>query len=169
MRIRLANLSDVPRIVTVHVHSLKASHADFLPADFLSGLDGNYSTARFRKALNLPENKEKIYVAEEEGAGIIGFVWGGLARKQNSNDSGEIYAIYILEEYQGKGIGKKLVQTLAAGFSTMKINTIMVDVLADNLPSCQFYEALGGVKIGEGSFEVAGVRLKDITYAISIM
>ena len=45
-------------------------------------------------------------------------------------------AIYILEAYQGQGVGTNLVKTLAEKLSQSGLKSMLVWVLADN-PACQ--------------------------------
>ncbi|MFC4403797.1 hypothetical protein [Gracilibacillus xinjiangensis] len=90
MIIRSASLKNVPSIVKVHVSSLKSSHRDILPVEFLDRLDDDYSTGRFINALT--RNDEKIFVAQDRKAWLVGFIWGGLARGQGFKYKGENYA-----------------------------------------------------------------------------
>src|SRR5690625_6928605 len=55
----------------------------------------------------------------------------------------EIYAIYLLEKYQGKGIGKQLTRRLVERLVAEGFQSMLVIVLAEN-EAKYFYEALGG-------------------------
>ena len=76
---------------------------------------------------------------------------------------GELFAIYILEEYQHQGIGRQLVSAVVAQLAEINLNSLLVWVLADNR-ACKFYEALGGKKVDEQQTSKAGVLLKEIAY-----
>ncbi len=53
----------------------------------------------------IKEGKTSIIVVEAERGRIVGFAVGGPERSGNPVYKGELYAIYIIEEYQQQGIG----------------------------------------------------------------
>jgi Acetyltransferase (GNAT) family len=53
-----------------------------------------------------------VFVAEIEGK-IIGFAGGGPSREPLAAYDAELYTIYLLEEIQGRGIGKDLLSAVA--------------------------------------------------------
>lgn len=164
MNIRNAVLEDVNAIVKVHINSLKTSHIGILPQEFLDNLTHEWSTPRFTETLrNRPKNVS-LLVAEDENGQIVGFIWGGPERKGDDVYKGEIYAIYILSECHGLGIGRKLVRALAKDLSSSNIFSMLVMVFAENIPSRRFYEAVGGRKIREGTAIVKGEIYKDVVY-----
>lgn len=104
-----------------------------------------------------------IYVAENPVKEIVGFVDGGLAR-EDSNYQGEIYALYVLEAYHRKGIGKSLIQAIASKLAQSGLTSIMVWVLEDN-PASQFYQALDGQRIEQKQIKISGIEFTEIAYA----
>ncbi|MGQ0517539.1 GNAT family N-acetyltransferase, partial [Bacillus sp. D-CC] len=58
------------------------------------------------------DNHQFRFVAETLDGTIIGFIDGGVERTGTYNCDGELYAIYLLQEYQGMKIGQKLFQAL---------------------------------------------------------
>ena len=50
-----------------------------------------------------------IYVAENEAGQIVGFADGGPERARDMTFKGELYAIYILNDYQRQGVGRHLI------------------------------------------------------------
>ena len=57
-------------------------------------------------AYRYPDN---IYVAKD-GDTVVGFVAYGKHRGEDLENHGEIYAIYVLSEYYGTGVGEKMMQ-----------------------------------------------------------
>src|SRR5699024_3828292 len=121
MKIRKAAQQDARGIAKVHVDSWRTTYKNIVPDEFLDSLDYEDRTERW--AQNVHERM--VYVAETDDGEIVGFSTGGKEREGKYDGyDGELYAIYIFEEYQGKGIGKKLVQPVAdelikAGFRSM--------------------------------------------------
>ncbi|WP_158082145.1 GNAT family N-acetyltransferase [Paenibacillus ferrarius] len=164
MKIRNAVLEDVDGIVKVHIDSLKTSHIGILPSDFLDNLTHEWSSPRFTEALSKPLKDASLYIAENENGKIVGFIWGGAERNGDDVYQGEIYAIYVLNEYQGAGIGRQLVEALVEDLLRHHIRSMLVMVFAENISSRRFYEAMGGRKIREGTVTVKGEVYKDVVY-----
>jgi GNAT superfamily N-acetyltransferase len=72
-------------------------------------------------------------------------------------------AIYIRQSYQGREIGRKLMQIVAERLGQLGINSMLVWVLLDN-PACQFYAALGGKIVHEKELAVGGKPLSEVAY-----
>ncbi len=158
--IRKAILSDTKGIAKVHVESWKTTYANIVPNEYLNNL--TYES-REQIWINSISNGG-VYVAENNEGEIVGFSSGGKERsgKYDGYD-GELYAIYILKEYQGQGIGKALIQPIIDELIGMGLNTMLVLVLKDNV-SRLFYEALGGKKIDELEVQIAGKKLTEVVY-----
>ncbi len=76
---------------------------------------------------------------------------------------GELYAIYILQDYQGRGIGRKLVEPVVDELVRNGINSMLVWVLEGN-GAKHFYEKLGGEKIDTADITIGGAELKETAY-----
>ena len=111
------------------------------------------------------DNAEKshILVAESDQRNVVGFVSAGMEREENLAHEGEIYAIYIIQEFQGRGWGKKLFIHSAKHLLKDSFSSMMLWVLKDN-PSRGFYEALGGNLIKEKEIEIGGDLLMEVAY-----
>jgi len=104
-----------------------------------------------------------IYVAEEQSGQIIGFACGAMERTGHLVYQGELTAIYILDRYQQRGVGRQLVRAVVQKLDQMNIRSMLVWVLANN-PACRFYETLGGQKVDEKEIERGGTKLLEIAY-----
>lgn len=78
-------------------------------------------------------------------------------------DSGDLTAIYILENSQRMGIGKKLIKELFFKFEELGFETIFVEVLEDN-KSRYFYEAFGAELLETEKIKIAGSELNLLVY-----
>ncbi|MDQ6660416.1 MAG: GNAT family N-acetyltransferase, partial [Chloroflexota bacterium] len=98
---------------------------------------------------------------------IVGFVGGGKIRIDNpENDlryESELYAIYLLNEAQGHGIGRRLMLTLVEKLVEASMNSMLLWVFAKN-PARHFYESMGGQKIKESQFELNGAQVDEVAY-----
>lgn len=93
----------------------------------------------------------------------MGYAHAGPERDGDEEYPGELYAIYVLKEYQGSGIGKTLIRAVAERFVKDGISAMVVWVLSDN-PSKGFYEKLGGRFLGTKVMEIGGRQLVETAY-----
>jgi GNAT superfamily N-acetyltransferase len=161
--IRPALESDAPGIAHVHVASWRSTYAGLMPADFLANLSLESRENQWRSYIANPNRKSEFFVAEDMDGQIIGFACGGPEREGHPIYKGELYAIYLLAEHQGKGIGRALMQAVVQFLLTQDLTTMLVWVLAGN-PACGFYEAMGGVHVGSKPLEIGGETLEELAY-----
>jgi ribosomal protein S18 acetylase RimI-like enzyme len=160
IKIRKAVLSDVKGIAKVHVDSWKTTYVNIVQEEYLNNL--TYESREQIWINNIPDGG--VYVAENSEGLIVGFSSGGRERSSKYNGfDGELYAIYILKEYQGQGIGKALVKPIINEIKGMGLNSMLVLVLEDNI-SRLFYEALGAKKIDAIEVQIAGKKLSELVY-----
>lgn len=160
MIIRLAVLSDAKGIAKVHVDSWRSTYATIIPDEYLNGL----SYEGREKLWEDNMSKSRVYVAENEKGEIVGFSVGGKERSEKYKDfTGELYAIYILKEYQGQGIGKMLIKSVIDDLIKSDIYSMIVLVLEQN-SSRYFYEAIGGKQIDLLEVKMAGQKLNELVY-----
>ena len=78
-----------------------------------------------------------FYVAEEEGniigCGAIGPYWG-------KEDESSLFTIFVHPNYQGKGIGKRIVETLEQDEFALRARRIEIPASITGLP---FYQKMG--------------------------
>ncbi|MEK4069926.1 GNAT family N-acetyltransferase [Peribacillus sp. FSL R5-0717] len=160
MRIRKAVLTDAKGIAKVHVDSWKTTYANIIPDEYLNNLA--YEGREQVWKGNIPNSD--VFVAENEEGKIVGFSSGGKERSGKYSDyTGELYAIYILKEYQGNGLGKLLVKPIIEELQQKKFFSMIVLVLEDN-SSRLFYETLGGKKIDTIEVNISGKKLNELVY-----
>lgn len=102
-------------------------------------------------------------VVAETGGRIIGFANYGREQEGDLNYQGELFAIYILKEFQGRGVGQNLVREAVAGLLALDISSMLVWVLSGN-PSRRFYEQLGGKILREKSIQIGESTLLEGAY-----
>ena len=102
--IRKATAGDAPALAVVHVRSWQESYAHILSPDFLAGLSVEHRQRFWERILSDTESEEVAFVADQESVGVVGFALAGPARETADFD-GEMYAIYLLAEYQRCGFG----------------------------------------------------------------
>lgn len=159
MEIRKAILADAASIAKVQVDSWRTTYQGIVSEEFLSAM--SYEEREQKWKNSIPE--QAIFVALEQGI-IVGFAVGGMERSGNySAYQGELYAIYILEEHQGKGIGKALVSAVVQRLLEQNIFSRTICALVEN-PACGFYEKMGGKKIDTIELMISDKKLTENVY-----
>ena len=164
MRIRPANPADAGPMSKVHVDTWRTAYAGIVPAGHLAGLSYRNRGARWEQILTADRPAESNFVAETGDGDIVGLAGGGPEREGNPTHRGELYGIYLLEAYQRKGLGRRLVSAMAQWLLSDGFSSMLVWVLADNHPACRFYESLGGELIGWKTIAIGGTDLADVSY-----
>ena len=152
-------LADVEKIASVHVRCWQESYAGLLPDEFLRNLSVDTKIEQWKQTISIPQAFK--LVARDAGR-IVGFVSCGSAREgAGKGADGEILAIYILKAYHGRKIGRALIAGAARFWLSKGGRNLIVLSIAGNNQAAAFYQALGGVQVYEGSFEIAGTIIAD--------
>lgn len=170
VRIRPARLDDAPAIAAVHIRAWQTAYRGIVPDSYLDTMDLAAREVRWQERLAHPSESEFTFVAELTGhlketpGTIIGFASGGPERHVVAGYDGELYAIYLLPEHRGMGIGRRLVAATAEWLSERGTRSLVIWVLKDNVKGRAFYEALGGQLVGEQTITIGNSSLQDVAY-----
>lgn len=165
MIIRKMRVEDAAGIGRVHALTWQTTYRGIIPDDYLDAIQVEEWQQRWLPQINRPAPNTSGYVAENEANGeIAGFVRGGPTRNPELPYRAELYAIYILKEYQQHGLGRRLVRALAGDLLAAGLTEMLLWVLEGNHSSRRFYEALGGQYIKTNEFEVGGAAVNECAY-----
>ncbi|MBI4908624.1 MAG: alpha/beta fold hydrolase [Acidobacteria bacterium] len=165
MRIRRASAGDLSAIPYVHVESWKSTYRGLLPDPLIDDLDEMGRVVQWQQWINQPDEGLFIYVAEAaEGSHppIEGFAACGRSQSVPFCD-GEVYAIYLLQSAQRKGLGRKLMAAAVSRLRNSGARSAGVVVLSTN-PARRFYEVLGGTLFGEQDGDFRGHPCREAVY-----
>ncbi len=162
--IREASPADAPGVARVQVDTWRTAYRGMVSDSYLDNMSYEASAERWGRAFSDPDNRFVRYVAEDGEGKIVGFAAGGPQRSDVAGYSGQLYAIYVLQDQQGKGIGQKLARAVAQGLVERGMRSMIVWALTENRSACRFYESLGGVWVREQEFELDGLMLKETGY-----
>ena len=161
MKIREATIHDAKGIAKVHVDSWRTTYKGIIPDDFLNNLSYEQRTELWIH--NIERKDNFLLVAENTKGEIIGFAdfW-----KRDTNtipNSSDLTSIYLLEEYQGKGMGRKSLERLFLKIKQLGYQSIFVEVLAEN-KTRYFYEYYGAKLYKTVQVKIGGKILDEIVY-----
>ncbi|MEO3429612.1 GNAT family N-acetyltransferase [Pelagibius sp. CAU 1746] len=153
---------DADAIARVHVETWQNTYAGLVPSDYLARMSVARSSPQWHRAAARAEKGNDLMVAEVDEE-VVGFVSFGPTRNPEMPYGGEVYALYVGVDWQGQGLGRRLLATALEALSKEKHKGAMVWVLAAN-PARFFYEAMGGERAGERLEEFAGTSLEELAY-----
>ncbi len=163
--IRAADPSDAGEIARIYVDSWRDTYAGLLPDELLVGLDADdRETSHWSRALTRRADRHAAFVVDAGGDGVVGFASGGPARDRRFDYHGEVYTLYLRDDHQGIGLGKRLFTTMAARLVRTRGPTLAVWVLVGN-PARFFYEALGGTCFAHRHGTMGGAPIEEIGFA----
>lgn len=140
MNIRKANVYDAIDIARVHIDAWRSTYRNILSEDFLEELSFD---KRKKIWLNKLENSHGIYVAENIDGKVVGFIDSGAQRRDDYEYQGEIYAVYILDEYQNHRVGSELMYRAVKNMIEKEYSNLIIWML-DGGPANYFYKKIGG-------------------------
>lgn len=163
--VRPATVEDAAAIAAVQVTSWQAAYQGIFPAEFLANLSVERRRRHWQELLNASPPGSAQWVAEEAGT-VVGFASAGPGERA---DWGELYAIYLLPEVWGRGVGRRLLAEVERWAAEQGHGGVYLWVLAANRRARRAYQAAGWSpepvqrleEIGGGG----GVQVTELRYA----
>ncbi len=163
--LRAARPADAAAIARVHVETWRATYAGIVPDAYLVAMTESKQALQWNNAIRSVVAPEAVLVAESSdlpGGRIVGF--GSCGRARQRPGAGEVFTLYVAPDWQGRGIGRRLLHGLLAKLERGGLNEALVWELSDN-PARFFYEAMGARRAAERQGPFAGVHLEEAAYA----
>ena len=135
-----------------------------LPGEVIVGSVLADREALWSRLLSLPADQRCAYVAATPGGQIVGCAWGGPAESGDPAYRAELLGIYLLNAYQGQGLGRRLVATVAATMQRQGHAALMLWALSENHRARRFYETLGGQLLREREIRMRGAPVREVAY-----
>ena len=161
--VREATSRDVPEVARLHVDAWRATYRGLIAEAALYAHSYAEREALWNDALKAGSTTS-LFVAESGGA-VAGFAACGPIRDPEPGFDGELYAIYLRADFQGRGIGRALVEAARSCLRQRGFRRMILWVLEGNTGADAFYERLGGRRQGTGQFELCGESLFEHGYA----
>lgn len=152
-------------ISRAYVDSWKSTYQGIMPEIFIKGMTQAAAVKIFNDSLQPNEYSYFLHVAETPEGRIIGFADGGKERSHPEQGIGELYAIYLLKEFQRQGAGKLLLKASVQSLLQAGMESMVVWVV-EKSPYQQFYWKHGGVKMPRmKQLEAGGERIRLVCYS----
>ena len=138
--IRKALPEDAYNYAMCHISCWQTAYKGIVSDEFLSDMrtKKEQQVEGYRKVLSEPGDCEYYCVLLEEE--MIGFYIINQSRDESQSFIGEIWAVYLVEEFRGKGLGKEILAFAVDELKRVSPKEIFLWVLEDNNRARRFYE-----------------------------
>lgn len=170
--IRKALPADVDAIAIVHLEVWRETYQNFIEKSDIAKISLS-DRINLRKKI-LTENVG-VHLVVTYHDRIIGFYDAGplrfhknqqLSEEQvkNRNELGEVYAIYLLKEYQNIHLGSDLFQAGKLALNKLGLIPFIAWVLKDNYRAIKFYERQNGKLVDETKVKIGNNFYSELAY-----
>ena len=160
---RAATAADASAVAHVHQESWRTTYGGILPAAVIAEMAGRKTQAIWQRRLEAPAPGCATWLADCGGT-VVAFASCGPARHRLEGLEAEVYALYVLQEHQRRGIGAALLAECARHFVRNGLFGFYLWALKANRARL-FYEALGGSSAGEKSERLGQHSFLEVAYA----
>lgn len=161
MIIKLVDKEDVSEIGQIYISCWQTTYYNLVPKTYLDNLSLEDAINKWTNFFTEKHNSF-IYAVINDKNQYIGFVAGLI--NQDNPTQGELYALYLLEGYQGLGLGKQLFMSVVKHFINYNINSMIVWVMKENKNGIKFYEHMNGKLYQQRKNNFGNYIVDDVAY-----
>ena len=155
-------LENVNVLHDISCKTFKSAFADYnSPHQLQIFLDSAYNIQKLRSELSNEYSKFIFLYSDDELAGYFKVNESTAQTELHDNASLEIERIYIIETYQGRGLGGYIINKVCEMARESGKRYIWLGVWENNLKAISFYKKHGFYKIGAHSFFVGSDEQTD--------
>jgi len=141
LAIRTATIEDAAALAEVHVAAWRWAYEGLLPTAVLDGLSVDERAVMWRRILANPVG---VTLLAERSGRAIGFASAGPGRDEIGGPSvGELYALYVLADVTGTGVGRSLHDAVLSRLAERGFVAARLWVLRGNARAIRFYTRQG--------------------------
>jgi GNAT superfamily N-acetyltransferase len=167
--VRRAKSEDAEQIARIQIQTWRSTFVGIVSDEYLASLSLEKVTQRIFELINNPLPNSTVIVAIDESDSAIGFSLCGPNRLTESNYDGEVQAFFVLPEWQGKGVGKRLMNESLRYLRTSGFREVIIWTFEANLSARTFYSARGGKLVERRVREIAGSQLAEVGFGYSLI
>jgi len=159
-RIRLGHAGDAEDLAAIFRSSWELAYRGVIPHLALERMIRNRGPQWWRQAGLHGEHRPLLLAIDGK---LAGYATSGRSRSRG-RPQGEIYELYLAPTYQGLGFGERLFEAARTKLDERGLSGLLVWVLADNTPACNFYWRRGGRPVTSSTERFGAVRLEKIAF-----
>lgn len=133
MQTRRFQESDAPEVAALIAKALRITNSKDYSTEYIENLIQTITPSYLVERASWTH----FYVICDEnrivGCGAIGPYWG-------KEDESSLFTIFVLPEYQGRGIGRRIIQTLECDEFFLRAKRVEIPA---SITACEFYRKMG--------------------------
>lgn len=161
--IRPACSADSNQIAYVHVRCWEETYHHLMPPECLAQANLNKRQQQWADYFAQAPAEQFLWVTVDSTEQIMGFVCGGPERTHHPGFDGEVYALYVLQEWHQRGVGRLLMHQAFQLLAKQQRHHLLVWVLQQN-PARRFYESLQGQLVAGRQVDLGGAWVTEVAY-----
>ena len=158
--IRHAKSDDADALSRVFEEAWREAYLGIIPGVTLDKMISRRSRRWWRSTVS----RGRPLVVLDMGQGAVGYASYGRCRDRSLPANGEIDELYLLPEYQGIGLGRRLFKAVCNDLRYREQERIAVWALAENERACAFYEGMGGQRLARVEERIGGKPLAKVAF-----
>lgn len=153
MKIRKARLGDLNNLAVLKQQVWISTYAtEGLIEEFSSYVLSEYSVENVRKSITDTNKITLLAISDDAVVGCVEILLSPKSPISPIEPCIEISTFYILERFQGIGIGKKLLTVCLNEIKRLNFNKVWLTVYYKNQKAIEFYRRQNFIQIGETDF-----------------
>jgi len=160
--IRYLTKEDIPSYQHLITTVWQETYPGIVNQEFLDNLTITEPQRIEMTKITFDESIKDTLIIEEDNQ-IIGFTKFGASEDEKYPNTGEIFALYLLAKYKGRGYGKQLVKEAVEKLINQGYTNMVIGCISKN-PSNEFYKHIGGIKKSERLLTKTGDNLIENIY-----
>ncbi|EEK53056.1 GNAT family N-acetyltransferase [Bacillus sp. ISTL8] len=161
LKIRKVSKQDIEVVAKVYVDGWKTTYRGLVPDQYLDKLSYEEAEKRWNQFLD-KENESFIYVAMNDKGKIVGFASG--RSNEEKHFTGELYALYLLQDCRAFGVGRQLLSAVARHFKESGIHSMLVWGMEQNKSGLGFYKRMSGKEYIRRTSTFGETVVDDVAY-----
>lgn len=155
--IRQWRMDDLPSVQRITWDTWLAAYSEFIPEnDLQTYFDSHYTMEALSELFH--SVLVNGFVSEIDGS-VVGY-----ARTQLNNEENRFYisSLYVLPQYQGKGIGMKLLRAAEECANAHHLGTVWLGVMVQNVGALTWYKKIGFQFVEEAPFTMGNTTVNHL-------
>jgi ribosomal protein S18 acetylase RimI-like enzyme len=165
--IRWAQLEDIQDLGYVHSEAYRNAYQGIVPDEYLNQVTPKVRERYFYNALIQGTESIAIVLIDNKAVGCM--MLKACSDDDMQKYSGEISAIYLLQNYRGIGLGRQLLNWGLEKLKDLGFRTAVLWVLKENKNAIRFYEQQGFVHDGIDRIITRGRKLIQVRYLKTLL
>lgn len=167
--IRKLSIHDLEQLQSISRQTFYETFSAFnTEQDMNKYLDEGFALEKLMAELNDPNSSFYFAALGSKVVGYIKLNKGSSQTELKENNAMEIERIYVLNEFQGKGVGQLLYEKAMQVAKDNSADYIWLGVWEDNTSAIKFYKKNGFVEFGKHIFKLGDDEQTDIMMKLEL-